>query len=115
MLSKYSYKKLGKQMKILGFTTYKEFLLSDLWRVFKIQIRKVYDISRCFKCGSGEKVSLHHISYKNLLNPSNIAVLCSKCHLNQHKEKSINMGIGAQYLLGSKNHKIAKLYNSKSR
>ncbi len=44
---------------------------------------------RCFKCGTGRKLIVHHIDRNranNLL--SNLDVLCRKCHAEAHKNKA---------------------------
>jgi hypothetical protein len=40
----------------------------------------------CEKCGSGEKLQVHHITYERRGEelPEDLIVLCKKCHKNEH-------------------------------
>jgi len=86
--------KLKIELDKFGFNDYQAFLNSRLWFEFKDHFKKTQDCSYCRRCGSTNKVSFHHLSYKRLLDPRNIAILCDECHKWQHdKSPSIQDGI----------------------
>ena len=87
MLSNNSFKNIKRQLHQLGFTSYTEFLTSNLWKEFKNQLKKTYDCSYCRFCKSDNKeLHFHHLSYKSsLLNPKNITICCKDCHKDEHK------------------------------
>jgi len=69
MLSKKDYKRLCEQLENLGFNNYGEFLESELWIAFRKTVRRKNKYDRCNSCGEKtSKLSLHHKSYKQLLN-----------------------------------------------
>ena len=96
-------KKLKLQLKIFGFKTYDEFLSSNLWKEYKNQIKTVHECRLCRICNSKVNVDLYHISYKNLMNPQNIAIICNKCYLKQYSVDSLNKGIKARCRIGWNN------------
>lgn len=63
---------------------YKQYLLSKEWleiRLDIIQTRKC-----CERCGSKQRLQVHHTTYKNLFNeePEDLELLCSGCHMSEH-------------------------------
>lgn len=85
MLERRQYRRISRQLKCLGFKTYQEFLDSDLWKVFKNQIKKQAKYRTCQKCESKKRIDLHHTSYRTLLNPRYIIALCRDCHDSVHR------------------------------
>lgn len=88
MLPKKDYKKLCKQLEGLGFSNYGEFLDSELWRAFRKTLRKKHGFDRCNTCGKKtNKLSLHHSSYKRLLDPDLVCWVCDNCHIEIHQKE----------------------------
>jgi len=70
----------------LGFKSYNEYLLSDIWiskRDLLIKIRK-----KCEKCGSEKNLCVHHLTYENVGDEKmeDLMVLCLKCHKEIHNK-----------------------------
>jgi len=103
------------QLDLLGFKDYKEFLNSSLWADFRSRLRKAHNCSKCARCGSTEGINLHHMSYKALLDPANIAVLCRDCHKIQHTKVGINYGLKNSEQLKSQLKKETKEQNKKKK
>lgn len=63
---------------------YKEYLLSDWWRFRKAQA--IRDAGYKCKCGSMNRLEVHHRSYARLGNEGkeDLVVLCKKCHEKRH-------------------------------
>ncbi|MGI8559708.1 MAG: HNH endonuclease [Solirubrobacteraceae bacterium] len=64
---------------------YRVYLRSSLWRIR----RRVWILragGRCQHCGSRRRLSIHHRTYRRLGHErgSDIAVLCWRCHRQQH-------------------------------
>lgn len=88
MLSSKDYKKLCKQLEGLGFSNYGEFLDSELWKAFRKTLRKKHSFNRCNTCGEKtNQLSLHHKSYKRLLDPDLVCWVCDDCHKRIHQEE----------------------------
>lgn len=89
MLSGKDYKNLCKQLNIFGFSSYKDFLESDLWREFRRILRKKHPYDRCDSCMKEDsQLFLHHKTYKQLLNPEFVIWVCRDCHKQIHSEIS---------------------------
>ena len=66
---------------------YKDYLKSDDWAQIRIEIitkRKV-----CERCGSKNKLQVHHKHYKNIFHekPADLELLCGICHQKEHNIK----------------------------
>ena len=73
---------------------YKRLLGTDRWRNFANEVKR-RDGYKCVKCGGTQTLQAHHkIYYQNRLpwdySIDFLETLCSKCHLEEHKTKSIN-------------------------
>lgn len=89
MLSGNDYKKLCKQLNTFGFSSYKDFLESDLWREFRKVLRKKHPYNRCDSClEEADQLFLHHRTYKRLLSPEFVIWVCKDCHQQIHREIS---------------------------
>jgi hypothetical protein len=79
--------------------TYKEFLKSDYWVIFREQARKIFQY-KCWFCGSQKNLNLHHTRYyKTTLGKSKkiaknnlrwFLLVCNDCHKNIHKIQKEN-------------------------
>ncbi len=71
----------------LGFKSYQEYLESDFWKQKRDDI--LSQVKFCQKCGSKEKLCVHHLSYINVGNErtKDITVLCWDCHKKEHEEE----------------------------
>ena len=93
MLIRGDYKKLCKQLNEFGFINYQEFLNSGLWKEFRAVLYKRDKPTRCSICKKKSPYfSLHHRTYKRILDPKNVVWVCDVCHKSIHdkKEKSIH-------------------------
>jgi len=87
-LPKNDYKKLWRQLNKYGFKTYSEFLSSDLWKEFRKAMIGVKESNRCSICKdiTSFGMSLHHKTYKQLLNPDYVIWVCRYCHSDIHQQ-----------------------------
>ena len=78
---------LRKRLKLLGYSSYYEYLKSDHWKNFKKYYYK-YNPKICASCGSQEKLNLHHRTYKNLGRETfkDIICFCESCHNKKHNK-----------------------------
>lgn len=80
-----SIKKVDTKIK---YMPYDEFLKSDYWKKVKHSILK-RDNYKCTRCGSTDKLHVHHLMYNHHFNELNhlkdLTTLCSNCHNNIHK------------------------------
>jgi hypothetical protein len=70
-------------LKQLGFSSYDEYLRSDLWAANRKRLKLA---ARCWCCGSFSNLHHHHTTYANIGNeqPGDLVVLCQKCHRGVH-------------------------------
>lgn len=63
---------------------YKKYIRSNEWLSVRIDI--LTNRNKCERCGSKRKLQVHHLTYVRLGNeePSDLEVLCCKCHMNEH-------------------------------
>jgi 5-methylcytosine-specific restriction endonuclease McrA len=68
--------------------SYREYLHSEEWSQRSLALRKQAGW-RCEICGSGDRVQVHHRTYKRLGNerPSDLQVLCGDCHRLAHRDR----------------------------
>lgn len=76
---------------------YNKYLKSDIWKNIKENYFKKFD-KKCVRCGSLEKLNLHHLNYE-ILNPKKfnedfLVCLCEVCHLAVHDSKQNPKAIG---------------------
>ena len=71
--------------KALGFESYQEYLMSDLWREKREWILECFK-GKCQKCGSKNNLQVHHKNYNSVGNEnmSDVTVLCYNCHKEVH-------------------------------
>jgi len=64
---------------------YKNYLESEEWQNARKMVLKYYP--KCCRCGSTDRLNVHHGSYKNLTKekPSDLFVLCGSCHKEFHE------------------------------
>ena len=63
----------------IGYSSYKAYLQSPQWRVFRDKVRA----KACYSCGTRDvPLQVHHVSYKRLGNekPDDVVTLCNSCH-----------------------------------
>jgi len=72
----------------LGFKSYQEYLMSDMWKEKKEIFLSVHG-KFCDNCGSTKQLIIHHIHYETVSNESSkdLKVLCRKCHEEEHNGK----------------------------
>ncbi len=68
-------------------TKYYAYLKSDEWA--KIRIEILNDRKCCERCGSKNKLVVHHKNYDNVFHedPEDLELLCTDCHESEHKIK----------------------------
>ena len=66
-------------------TEYEDYLLSDHWQKKRLKALEKAE-HKCERCGTTERLQVHHLSYKNLgCEPlEDLQVLCHKCHAELH-------------------------------
>jgi len=71
--------------KALGFESYRDYLFSEMWGEKRLWILECFKF-KCQKCGSTEKLQVHHKNYESCGNEklSDVTVLCFKCHGEEH-------------------------------
>lgn len=93
---------------------YKKYLLSDEWAQLKIDLFNQRS-KKCEKCGSKKQICVHHKNYNNIFKeePSDLIILCKKCHEKEHgilrynkKQKPIKVLSLAQKVQLKKNNKV---------
>jgi len=64
---------------------YRKYLKSEHWQSFREKAINHYGDACCL-CGSNEKISVHHLTYKNRghENINDVTVLCDRCHKEIH-------------------------------
>lgn len=70
------------------FSNYDGYLQSSHWLAFRKRILKERH-ERCEKCGSRNRLQVHHNTYDNLGAelPEDVELLCQDCHEDRHKRK----------------------------
>ncbi len=86
IVSKIKFKTILKQK---GFSSYSEFLNSDLWKQLKAKMLKARIPYNCICCNSNHLLQLHHRKYKKddllKLRITNLCWVCRSCHEEIHK------------------------------
>lgn len=76
--------------KKVGNMPYSEFLNTTYWRGVSLFIKR-RDGWKCSKCGSTDKIEVHHKTYENhgdeIHNLGDLTTLCEKCHKEAHMQK----------------------------
>ncbi len=72
---------------------YKEFLLTDYWKILSSYSKDIF--KSCVLCNSKNNLNIHHRTYKNIgfeiLNIfENLTCLCNSCHKKHHNIKEVN-------------------------
>ena len=64
---------------------YKEYIKSEKW--LQIRLDVIQTRGNCERCGSKNKLQVHHKTYKNLFKeePEDLELLCYGCHMTEHK------------------------------
>ena len=72
----------------LGFNSYQEYLLSDIWTSKRDFLLKQYPM--CEICKEKKSQEVHHIDYDSVGNEGkeHLLVLCKECHLRQHPKET---------------------------
>lgn len=66
---------------------YKQYLKSDKWRQKRFLVLQ-RDGFKCVRCGSKNRLQVHHKTYRNVFNEplSDLITLCNRCHKKEHKK-----------------------------
>lgn len=96
----------SSNLNILGFSSYQEYLDSDLWKSLREKAKTREHFSECYLCRSKENINLHHRSYKWIHLPilRNIISLCQKHHNELHdiaKVEGISVLIATKILINN--------------
>jgi 5-methylcytosine-specific restriction endonuclease McrA len=105
----YAFTKRNHILQENGYSTYQEFLKSDLWKEThkKIEEKQKKGIeywSKCSCCGSRNNLHIHHIRYKKRMTKvslNDLTMLCSICHSKVHQltqEKNISFKVALRKL-----------------
>ena len=64
---------------------YNAYLHSKHWIQTRVDV--LTNRTKCERCGSTNKLQVHHLTYKNIYNenPEDLEVLCVGCHMHEHK------------------------------
>lgn len=67
---------------------YDIYMRSPGWRMKRRQILEI-DGNCCRRCGSSERLEVHHLTYRRLGAelPEDLITLCHRCHMKGHKKK----------------------------
>lgn len=91
MLPSKDFRRLCSQLDVFGFKSYEEFLSSALWKEFRNCLFKKRRPSYCSVCNETyNNLTLHHKTYKRLLDPQNVLWVCDNCHKKIHEEAEKN-------------------------
>ena len=74
-------------MKHKNYHLYQAYLKTPEWKAIRLLVineRK----GKCERCGSTEKLEVHHKTYKNLFNEplEDLELLCKVCHTKHHNK-----------------------------
>lgn len=74
---------LDRLVRCLGYGSYTRYLLGEHWLAFSRSVRQ----KRCFCCGVGRDLQVHHITYDRLgrERASDVVTVCGGCHSSIHK------------------------------
>lgn len=82
------FKHLNKSLEILGFSTYEEYLNSDVWKKIRKKVLK-RNCYKCQACGSVNNLNVHHTRYGYKVLQSGkgggLYVLCNRHHKKVHQ------------------------------
>lgn len=69
------------------YTSYQDFLSSDLWKQIKELANTKKQMSNCFFCKSDNNIILHHVRYSRVtrLTLNYLLPTCKECHDAIHK------------------------------
>lgn len=91
--------------------TYTKYLLTQHWQNIRKQKLELNPI--CEKCGSSQKLNIHHQSYRGLGKEkiNNLITLCEKCHSKLHQDlknlrRLTRKTKRESYLIGNKVYKL---------
>ena len=85
-IERYGPKKYVEVTNSYKYMPYDEYLLTDHWKELRKRIHAKYN-NKCAICGSSDNLEVHHITYerKGEELDEDLALLCKKCHMTQHK------------------------------
>ena len=92
-------KRLGKELGLLGYRNYNEFLNSDRWKKIRRKVWQSDIPKKCYICGATEHLQVHHLSYKRLFygDLRDVVFLCKEHHEKVHefcKKRDLNLRKG---------------------
>ena len=63
---------------------YAQYLLSEHW--LELRGKKLSKSYRCERCGSGHRLQVHHLRYRNIFDVGleDLQTLCRRCHALVH-------------------------------
>ncbi len=88
----YHYRKFKERLKILGFSSYQDYLNSNYWKDLKEKYRRSNFPKCCLACQKKEFI-LHHRSYARIGREylTDLIPLCRDCHEIIHFYLSVTM------------------------
>lgn len=94
---------------------YKKYIRSNEWLSVRIDI--LINRNKCERCGSKHKLQVHHLSYIRLGNeePSDLEVLCCKCHMNEHNLLKVKKPLTLEQKVAKKKRKQLEKAKRKKR
>jgi len=99
-----AYERRNRELRQLGFATYKDFLRSDLWKQTRAKV--LAGFSKCLLCGQ-PSTQVHHMSYDTAtllgIRLYRCIALCEPCH------KNIEFDDGKKLTLCQANVKLSAL------
>lgn len=111
---KESKKKYFGKLKLLGISSYKEYLSSNYWKQIKDKMYSSKIPKKCYCCGSSKQLNVHHKKYKlrdidsKIL--TNFIFLCNDCHREVHNlqkdNKYLTINQATKKYRSIKNYKI---------
>ena len=78
-------KKLEEKTFLQRKKEYYDYLDSDKWKSIKSRLFILLG-KYCERCGSKERIQVHHITYERLFNErfDDLEILCENCHKKEH-------------------------------
>lgn len=80
------------RLRAIGFEFYKDYLNSDEWFKVKTFAFNKDKFKKCFVCGDGKNIIIHHRTYSKIRSKSMkkqmtaLVALCGECHHKVHKD-----------------------------
>lgn len=107
------YDRRDSNLRSLGFSSYREYLMSDLWRQVKIKAFQKHG-NKCIGCG-GMAQTFHHTRYfQSVLKGENLGYLKPICH-DCHREIEFHERTGKKMKITYANKILIRKRKAKNR